>query len=107
MKIIVSCCPGFHPSMVGKQQLLTEQEREEFKLFQIKIKLNQNEIKKRCGERRRGDGSAKQKNGDNVGRVQQEQTTGTVSSRGLTTGDKVDGSVKQTTAGRERGNKNR
>lgn len=42
MKIIVSCSPGFHPSMVGKQQLLTEQEGEEFKMFQIKIKLNQN-----------------------------------------------------------------
>lgn len=42
MKIIISCSPGFHPSTVGKQQLLTEQEREEFKMFQIKIKLNQN-----------------------------------------------------------------
>lgn len=86
---MVGCSPGFHPSLARKQLLLTEQEREEFKMFQIKITLNQNELKKRCREKRRGDERAKQKSGTNVARVQQEQTTGTVeeSSRGFITAE--------------------
>lgn len=66
-----------HPSVVRKQQLLTEQ-RTEIKMFQIKIKLNPNQMKNSCGEKRRGDERAKQVNGANVDCVQQEQTTGTV-----------------------------